>query len=269
MKEKITFSFGKNWQNFLKTLDEDRIRNAELSLTEFLGLDNLRGKNFLDIGCGSGIFSYAAFKLFAERIVSFDVDPFSVGCCKYLRQKANNPDNWEIHEGSILDNNLFSTLEQFDIVYSWGVLHHTGKMWDAIKNSAKLVKKGGWYYIAIYNKVGGRRGSSLWVKLKKLYNASPAIIKYCMEIICMSKIFASQLIRIKNPITDIKNYKSKRGMNWRSDIIDWLGGYPYEFASVEEIFIFLKKNFPDFNLVNIKTTHTLGCNQYLFQRGKD
>ena len=103
MKEKITFSFGKNWQKFLKCLTKTKLKNAELSLTDFLKSKNLKGKTFLDIGCGSGIFSYAAFNLNAKKVVSFDVDPFSVACCKYLHKKAGEPKNWEIYRGSILD----------------------------------------------------------------------------------------------------------------------------------------------------------------------
>ena len=265
MTKKITFSFGKNWQNFLSSLDEDRFKSAELSLTEFLGLEDLQGKSFLDIGCGSGLFSYAAFNLGAKEIVSFDMDPFSVECCKYLHKKATSPKNWEIYKGSILDNNFISKLGKFDVVYAWGVLHHTGKMWEAIKNSANFVNKDGYYYIAIYNKVEGMRGSKFWLIIKKLYNSFPPIGKYILEMIYILSYFAANLIRLRNPITNIKNYKSKRGMNWRRDIIDWLGGYPYEFATVEEVFKFIKANFLYFNLINIKTTNGLGNNQYLFK----
>ena len=269
MEEKITFSFGKNWQNFLKSLNEERFNNAKLSLAEFLSLDDLQGKSFLDIGCGSGLFSYAAFNLSAKKIVSFDVDSLSVRCCQYLHEKANSPENWEVYQGSILDKSLISKLGKFDIVYAWGVLHHTGKMWGAIKNSAELVNKDGYYYIVIYNKVESILGSKFWLRIKKLYNSSPRIGKYVLETLYTLFDFAPDLIRLRNPIVKIKNYASRRGMNWRTDVIDWLGGYPYEFATVEEIFEFMKTNLSDFNLVNIKTTNGLGGNSYLFRSNKD
>jgi 2-polyprenyl-6-hydroxyphenyl methylase/3-demethylubiquinone-9 3-methyltransferase len=139
-------------------------------------------------------------------------------------------------------------------------------MWDAIKNSAKLVNNGGYYYIAIYNKVEGIIGSKFWLKVKKLYNYSPSIGKYIFEILYVLAYFAAYIIRLKNPIANIKNYKSNRGMNWKSDVIDWLGGYPYEVATVEEIFKFMKLHFPNFNLVNIKTTNGIGTNSFLFKR---
>lgn len=261
--EKTTFSFGKNWLSFLKGIDKKRIRSAKLSLTEFLNLKNLKGKSFLDIGCGSGLFSYAAFRLGAKNIVSFDLDPFSVECCKYLRKKAGNPINWIIYEGSILDNSFLSKLGKFDIVYSFGVLHHTGRMWKAIRNSAKLVNKRGCFYIVIYNK---GKSSKFWLRIKKFYNSLPPAGKSIAEFLYMSIYFAASLFQFKNPLARIKDYKSMRGMNWKTDIIDWLGGYPYEFATKEEVFKFMKKNFPDFNLINIKTASNSGGNWYLFQR---
>ncbi len=266
MKEKITFSFGENWQEFLKSVNEERFRNARASITEFLGSESLEGKSFLDVGCGSGLFSHAAFSLGARKIVSFDIDPFSVECCKYMHKNANSPKNWEIYQGSILDHDFISQLGAFDIVYSWGVLHHTGKMWEAIKNSAGLVCKGGFYYIAIYNKVDGMRGSIFWVKIKKLYNACSPLGKHVLEATFILRYFVGQVIRLRNPLANIRNYKSHRGMNWRTDIKDWLGGYPYEFATVEEIFRFIRAYFPDFDLINIRTTNSLGNNWFLFHR---
>ncbi|MHA1337168.1 MAG: class I SAM-dependent methyltransferase [Promethearchaeota archaeon] len=266
MKEKITFSFGKNWQKFLEKISVENLEEAKLSITEFLGLKDLTNKTFLDIGCGSGLFSLAAFKLKAKKIVSFDVDPFSVKCCKYLHKKENYPKNWTIYKGSILDNNFISKLGKFDIVYAWGVLHHTGDMWKAIKNSAKLVNNGGYYYIAIYNKVNRLFGSEFYLKIKKLYNSSSSLMKNLIKIIYIFKFFIENIIILNNPIKKIKNYKSNRGMDWFSDINDWFGGYPYEYATVEEIFKYIKKNFYDFELINIKIAEGLENNWYLFKK---
>ncbi len=264
----MTFSFGKNWQKFIRNLTEDKFRSAEASLTEFLDPAGMQDKSFLDVGCGSGLFSHSAYKLGANKIISFDVDPYSVECCKYLHQKADAPKNWRVYKGSILDDNFISALGKFDIVYAWGVLHHTGKMWGAFKNSAKLVKKGGYYYIAIYNKVTGFAGSTFWLKIKKIYNQSPRIGKYALEMLYIMAYFIVNLIRLRTPLKNIKNYASNRGMDWKTDIIDWLGGYPYEFATVEEILNFMKENFQDFSLVNIKKTRGLGNNEYLFRRSE-
>lgn len=271
MEHTQTFSFGRNWQTFLRSFDEERLKIAELSLMEFLNMPDLRGRSFLDVGCGSGLFSYAAFKLGAKSIVSFDLDPFSVECCKYLCERANNPPHWKVCEGSALDTDFLSRLGNFDIVYSWGVLHHTGKMWNAIERTAGLVNPGGYYYIALYNKILARNGSASWVhpfwlKVKTLYNTYPFLGNYILEPLAMAAYLAIVVARGENPITHIRNYKSHRGMSWCTDATDWLGGYPYEFATVEEVFKFVKGKFTDFNLINIKVTSGRGLNWYLFQR---
>jgi len=271
MNQDLSFPFGRNWLNFIKSFDQERLKTAASSLTEFLNLPDLTSKTFLDIGCGSGLFSYAAFTLGAERIVSFDVDPESVECCKYLRNLAGSPPNWEIHQGSILDKSFVSNLGTFDLVYSWGVLHHTGKMLDAIDGSARLVKPGGLYYIAIYNKILARDGGpswihSFWVAVKKAYNTWPRLGAYVLEPLAMAAYLAMVIAKPQNPFTHVKNYRSHRGMSWRTDATDWLGGYPYEFATVEEVFKFIKGRFPDFNLVNIKVTSGRGLNWFLFER---
>lgn len=260
------FGFGKNWQLFLKTVDEERIGQAKISLQKSLGIENLAGKTFIDIGCGSGLFSYAAYLLGAERIVSFDYDTFSVECCKWFHKRASNPTNWVVLQGSVLDKPFLDTLGKFDIVYSWGVLHHTGKMWEAISNASKMVSEHGVLFISIYNKAERLLGTNYWIRVKRLYNKSPKVIKWLLETMQMTESVIYYLIHLKNPIKEIKNYKSLRGMNWRRDITDWVGGYPYEAATVEEIFVFFKKEFPSFQLQNIKTTNDLSTNEFVFKR---
>ena len=261
-----TFSFGKNWNSFLKNLNDERVRKAECSLKEFLNMETLQSKSFLDIGCGSGLFSYAAYNLGAEKVVSFDIDPLSVRCCQYLHEKARNPSNWKISEGSICDETLFNKLGTFDIVYSWGVLHHTGQMWKSIENSARLVNENGYYHIAIYNRNDGIVGSKFWAGVKKTYNQCSPLGKVVIEGLYMLALICKDLLRLKNPIRTIRQYQSRRGMRWMTDVRDWLGGYPFEYASVEEIFRFVKTRFPRFELQNIKTTNSaLGLNWFLFK----
>ena len=250
-----TFSFGRNWKSFLDSIDQERVSIAASSLTDFLGLESLEGKSFLDIGCGSGLFSLAAFRLGASRVVSFDIDVFSVECCRYLRSNAGDPKQWEVLEGSILDEEFVGGLGEFDVVYSWGVLHHTGAMWDALRKSARLVTPRGYFYIALYNKILSRSGSAswihdFWIKVKQTYNASPQLAAYVLEPLAMSAYLALVVARLENPVTHIRNYKSHRGMSWRTDATDWLGGYPYEFATVEEVFKFVRNECPDFHLTN-------------------
>ncbi len=266
-----SFSFGRNWQEFLKSIDKDRISIAEDSLTEFTQLQDLKGKTLVDVGCGSGLFSLAAHNLNAKRILSFDIDPFSVQCCQLLRTQAGSPHNWEVLQGSALDEDFLGDLGSFDIVYSWGVLHHTGQMWKAIENTMKMTNPGGLLYIAIYNKILNRSRETSWIhdfwlKVKRTYNSRPMFGKIVLEPLAMSAYIAIVMARLENPVTHIKNYKSHRGMSWRRDATDWIGGYPYEFATVEEVFKFVKSVDRDFNLFNLKVTSGRGLNWYLFER---
>ena len=142
------FEFGANWARFLTTLNDERIAEAERSLVRWLGRERLDGLTFLDAGSGSGLFSLAARRLGAT-VTSFDYDPQSVACTSTLRERyfAGDPD-WTVQRGSVLDPAFLAGLGTFDIVYSWGVLHHTGAMWDAIANTAQRVAPGGQYYDA-------------------------------------------------------------------------------------------------------------------------
>ena len=146
------FGFGKNWQQFLRVLDEERIREAEKSLSDMLQVKDLAGKSFLDIGSGSGLFSLAAMRLGATRVYSLDYDPQSVACAHELKGRFfPAASHWTVGRGDALDNNYLAGLGTYDVVYSWGVLHHTGNMWKALENIAFLVKSNGILYVVIYN----------------------------------------------------------------------------------------------------------------------
>src|SRR5947209_17335124 len=148
------FAFGKNWRNFIRLVDDERVKAAEDSLRGMLAMQDLSSRTFLDIGCGSGLFSLAARRLGAT-VMSFDYDRNSVTSTQELslRYAASGPD-WIIQQGSILDREYVARLGQFDIVYSWGVLHHTGDLWTALSNAALLVRPGGALFISLYNDQG-------------------------------------------------------------------------------------------------------------------
>jgi 2-polyprenyl-3-methyl-5-hydroxy-6-metoxy-1,4-benzoquinol methylase len=263
------FEFGKNWSRFLAVLNEERIAEAENSLKRMLEIETLAGKTFLDIGSGSGLFSLAARRLGAT-VYSFDYDPNSVVCTTELRRRYFSGDSdWQIAEGSALDRGFVESLGKFDIVYSWGVLHHTGAMWQALENAAIPVKEGGKLFVAIYNDTGSQARRWLWIK--QTYNKLPGFLRPAFAALTILpeefKNCARALLALKpqNYVRTWTEYKSSRGMNRWRDVVDWVGGLPYEYAAPEEIFEFYKKR--DFVLTKIKCKSVgLGCNEFVFEK---
>jgi SAM-dependent methyltransferase len=260
------FAFGENWQRYIKHhLDPKRMKIAAQSLTDFLGED-LAGKTFLDIGSGSGLFSLCAHDAGAT-VTSIDVDPGSVSASLQLREFAGNPETWSVLEGSILDAKLVAELPASDVVYSWGVLHHSGDMYTAIRNAASLVTPDGLFCIAIYNRVTGRfLDSERWLKIKRRYNHSPRIVQSAMRGLMRSYWIAATLKKRQNPFKVALEY-TERGMAVTTDLYDWVGGYPYEFATAAEITDFCEA---ECGMVNLKAVQLpprdLGLNQFLFRR---
>jgi SAM-dependent methyltransferase len=260
------FEFGKNWAAFLTSLTDRRIEEAELSLKNMLGITTLAGASFLDIGSGSGLFSLAARRLGA-RVHSFDYDPHSVNCTRELQRRYFPGDNlWVVESGSALDENYVRSLGQFDIVYSWGVLHHTGSMWLGLTNAALPMKPGGKLFIAIYNDQG--TASRRWKKVKQMYNELPRPLRFLVVWpsfwVLNWRPLVKDFLRLR-PFYSIRNYGKERGMSFWSDLIDWVGGYPFEVATPEQIFDFYKER--GFALSRIRTcAGSLGCNEFVFEK---
>lgn len=261
------FEFGKNWRNFLATLSDERIGDAERSLAEMLE-SSLAGKSFLDVGSGSGLFSLAARRLGA-RVHSFDYDPESVACTEELKRRYFPGDErWTIDEASALDRDYVTRLGQFDVVYSWGVLHQTGDMWSGLANVAEAVAPGGQLFISIYNDQGG--ASLRWRWLKRFYIRSPRPIQWAL-VGAVGAYFESagilaRLARLENPLARKgKPSKKARGMTVWYDLVDWVGGYPFEVARPDEIFDFYRAR--GFSLLRLRTVGSgHGCNEYVFRR---
>lgn len=262
------FEFGKNWITFLENLTEEQIIEGEKSLKDFLNISNLSAMSFIDVGSGSGLMSLCAARLGA-KVFSFDYDPACVWCTKELKSQYHfRESDWKIEQGSILDKEYIDSLGTFDIVYSWGVLHHTGNMKKALELVAKLVKPGGGIlFIAIYNDQGII--SDIWKMIKKIYCKSPKLVKNIIILFIGSGIwgirFLADLIKLK-PFDSWKNYhKIKRGMSPWTNVIDWVGGYPFEVAKPEEITEYFSTL--GFSSMKAKTVGKgQGNNQFVFKK---
>jgi 2-polyprenyl-6-hydroxyphenyl methylase/3-demethylubiquinone-9 3-methyltransferase len=259
------FGFGKNWINYSRNIDTSRIEIAQQQLKSMLAVNDLKGLSFLDVGSGSGLMSLAAARLGA-RVHSFDYDPDSVACTRNTKERfLPDREDWTIEEGSILDETYVRSLGKFDIVYSWGVLHHTGDMWTALANVLLPVGKGGKLFIALYNDQGVI--SSVWLQIKRLFNKG--ILQKGFILAIFLPLFAAiavlhGIVHHRNPLWKFRNYQSSRGMSLYHDWLDWLGGLPFEVARADDVFRFCFSR--GYALKGLTTRCGSGNNEFVFQK---
>lgn len=253
----VMFNFGKNWEAYsLKKLDNCRLEQATDSISSLLDKDGVKAKSFLDIGCGTGIFSIVARKLGADRVVGIDLNPKCIEVARENGRRFLDTDlQPEFQVASVLDSETLERLGTFDIVYAWGSLHHTGNMDTAIKNAADRIKQDGKFILAIYNK---HFTSPVWKIIKWFYNVAPGFIKAVM-------IYTFWLIILiaKSAATGKNPFRMERGMDFFYDVVDWVGGYPYEYATIQEIKDYVQSH--GFKIIKtIPAKVPTGCNEFVF-----
>lgn len=263
------FEFGSNWARFLTHLDDERIATSEQALRTMLRVERLDGLRLLDIGSGSGLSSLAARRLGAD-VVSFDYDPNSVACTTELKRRYYPDDpKWTVQRGSALDAEFVRSLGSFDVVYSWGVLHHTGRMWEALNIAQTAVRPGGTLFVAIYNDTGTQ--SRRWHAIKRIYNRLPRPLRSPFAALVSVPEELKALLRAVvrgrpgEYFRGWSRYSERRGMSRWHDILDWVGGYPYEYATADQIFEFYRAR--GFTLTNMRCGGVgLGCNEFVFRK---
>jgi SAM-dependent methyltransferase len=255
------FAFGRNWEGYVrKNFSEERLEIARRHLLGFLGERDLSGKRILDIGCGSGLHSLAAIRSGAEEVVSFDYDPKSVAATLILRQMEESPARWRVSQGSVLDPAFMEGLGQFDIVYAWGVLHHTGDIWQAFRQAAGRIAPRGRFYVALYTAGVSHPSDVFWLDVKRRYNRSGRLGKKAIEAWFVARHCSGMLRAGINPLTQILGHRRARGMSYFTDVRDWVGGWPMQFSSIDEVTDFARALGLD--RVNIKTGEA--NTEYLF-----
>jgi 2-polyprenyl-6-hydroxyphenyl methylase/3-demethylubiquinone-9 3-methyltransferase len=268
--------FGENWLDYVKGIDEKAVAETRDSLLRYLPEKEWKGKHFIDIGCGSGMFSLGALSLGVGKVTSIDIDEKSIEATKLTKARfgARFEKKWEIIHGSILDDLLAKKLKDSgDIVYAWGSLHHTGNMRKAINNAAAMVKPGGQFILAIYNRAAT---SEEWHKIKDRYSKLPNAAKPLIELPYATAATLGYMVKRKT--LDIRK---DRGMDVFHDAIDWMRGYPYEFAGADEMTFLMER--AGFKLIKTPTilphekeqtndffrvlrAKNVGCNEFVFKR---
>lgn len=263
------FNFGENWEEYSKhALSPVRLAQARADFAGLVAGLPLAGGTFLDIGFGQGLSLLIATESGA-RTVGCDINP---KCAEVLERNAAcfpavDADTIHVIVGSILDDKVVTALrgacppgegsEGYDIVHSWGVLHHTGEMWNALGRAASLVHEKGHLVIAIYNRHWSSRA---WWTIKWLYNHVPRLIQRVFIALFYPVIYLA-----KFAVTGQNPRQQKRGMDFYYDVVDWVGGYPYEYAGIDEITAYLARL--EFTLVSAKAPPTpTGCNEFVFRK---
>jgi 2-polyprenyl-6-hydroxyphenyl methylase/3-demethylubiquinone-9 3-methyltransferase len=260
------FSFGENWAQYAEKIDERRIEEAQKSLIRLVGLESIAGRTFLDIGCGSGLFSLAAVRLGCQRLLAVDLDPNSVQTTrKTLERYAPAGSNWDCQRLSVFDLDP-REVGTFDIVYSWGVLHHTGAMYKAIGKASTVVKPQGILALALYGKTPF---CGLWRIEKRIYSRSPKWVQKAIEQVYYVAVGARLALKGESLKKRRETYFQQRGMDMYHDTRDWLGGYPYESISPQEAMTFMRKL--GFEPIRSFVTPCIGllgagCDEYSFTK---
>lgn len=231
---KSHFQFGKNWESYARLLSDSQVELAITGLSRLVGGD-LRGKRFLDIGCGSGLHSLAALRLGAEEVVALDIDPTSVATTRRLLTKHAEGGRWSTQEKSVFDLSTDS-IGRFDVVYSWGVLHHTGDLHRALRSAAALVSPGGQFVFAVYARTPL---DWFWKLEKRWYSRAGQAAQVRARSLYVGLFRLLYPIRHRDSFSEfVANYGANsgqmRGMDFYHDVHDWLGGWPYESISAAE-----------------------------------
>lgn len=265
MEQTERFAFGENWQRFSELIDTDHIEEAKASLQRFFGATGLEGVRFLDIGCGSGLFSLAALELGAADVLAVDLDPNSVATARNVLTRFAAGRSWQCRQADVFSMSA-DAYGQFDVVYSWGVLHHTGDMYRAIEHALELVRPGGRALLAFY---GRTPFCGFWQWEKRCYVRYAPWFPVLARWTYKPLVLLRYLLAGKNPVRVVREYRSLRGMDWSHDVDDWLGGYPYESITPEDAIAFVEAH--GFRCERSSTEKRIGvfgsgCDEYLFSR---
>lgn len=232
----MQFAFGKNWASYARKITDARIEEAVKNLCRLLGQESLEGESFLDIGSGSGLHSLAALPLGVAMVEAIDIDADSVATTETLLRNWAPKASWQVSLRDVFDLDPARD-GQFDIVYAWGVLHHTGDMRKALRIASALVRPGGKLVFALYRRIWM---DPFWRCEKRWYaRATLKMQERARNIYLLLFSLARRLSGLSFE-SYVLEYHKRRGMDFYHDVHDWMGGYPYESISTKEVDALMK-----------------------------
>jgi len=260
------FAFGENWASYAKLIDRQRLDEARVALIRLLGEDGLRDRTMIDIGCGSGLHAAAAQTLGARSVLGIDIDPNSVGAAQQVFAALGTQDKCSARQCSVFEADK-AGLGQFDVVYSWGVLHHTGAMYEALTRAAALTAPGGVFAFALYRKT---RLCPLWTIEKRWYAKATPSMQRLAQRSYIAAMRAAFLFLGRDFAAHVRSYKAKRGMDFEHDVHDWMGGYPYESIAPDEVAALMERlgfeHVRSFTRPGGWAVFGSGCDEYVYRR---
>ena len=186
--------------------------------------DGLEGKTVLDGGCGSGMVS-VAFATLGADVTGVDV---TRQCVENGRKNAQR---FGVECRFIqADLVTLSLDDQFDIIYTWGVLHHTPDAEASFHSLATHLKEDGDIIIAVYLRTPL---SGFWNSIRVFYQRSPSMLKTVTR-----KTTAALLAGVdmaKRLVGGRQRYMM-RGTSNEEIVNDWFGVPHRTFHSYDEVY---------------------------------
>jgi SAM-dependent methyltransferase len=270
LKNKKHFAFGKNWELYSRQINSSHIESSKKDLIGLIQLESLQGMSVLDIGSGSGVHSLSMMLLGCKDLVALDYDPDSVSTTNRVLSGKSFKGDFQVIQADILKHIPGIDGRTFDLVYSWGVLHHTGDMMKGIDRSISYVKPGALIALALYRKT---LLCTFWRIEKFLYSKSPKILQSLFQKTYEFVFGLGIKIKTGQSLRAYKlSYFQKRGMDFSRDVHDWLGGYPYESIDPRYLIQYMEQR--GFTLLNSHISKKQigilgsGCDEFLFKNNR-
>jgi len=109
---------------------------------------NLAGKKALDVGCGQGRWAYGLKKIGCD-VLGIDTSPSAIELARKWGLNAKVMNLFEISNAGLAG--------QFDLVWCWGVIHHTADPERAFRSVVDAARRGGLIHCYVYSRPRSRR----------------------------------------------------------------------------------------------------------------